>query len=106
MNRIIFSLFILTSCTIKNEFSINDWAYYRGDNSVSHYKPFDLINKDNVHKLTKVWEYKSSDHDLENRSQIQCNPLIIDGVLFGTSAKMKLFALNASNGSFLWEFDP
>ena len=106
MYRIIFSLFILTSCTIKNEFSINDWAYYRGDNSVSHYKPFDLINKDNVHKLTKVWEYKSSDHDLENRSQIQCNPLIIDGVLFGTSAKMKLFALNASNGSLLWEFDP
>ena len=52
MNRIIFSLFILTSCTIKNEFSINDWAYYRGDNSVSHYKPFDLINKDNVHMLT------------------------------------------------------
>jgi len=51
MNRIIFSLFILTSCTIKNEFSINDWAYYRGDNSVSHYKPFDLINKDNVHML-------------------------------------------------------
>ena len=65
-----------------------------------------MINKDNVHKLTKVWEYKSSDHDLENRSQIQCNPLIIDGVLFGTSAKMKLFALNASNGSLLWEFDP
>ena len=58
MNRIIFSLFILTSCTIKNEFSINDWAYYRGDNSVSHYKPFDLINKDNVHKLTKVLEDK------------------------------------------------
>ena len=51
MNRIIFSLFILTSCTIKNEFSINDWAYYRGDNSVSNYKPFDLINKDNVHML-------------------------------------------------------
>ena len=51
MNRIIFSLFILTSCAIKNEFSINDWAYYRGDNSVSHYKPFDLINKDNVHML-------------------------------------------------------
>ena len=51
MNRIIFSLFIFTACTIKNEFSINDWAYYRGDNSVSHYKPFDLINKDNVHML-------------------------------------------------------
>ena len=51
MNRIIFSLFIVISCTIKNEFCINDWAYYRGDNSVSNYKPFDLINKDNVHML-------------------------------------------------------
>ena len=107
MNRIFFYLlFFLTSCTFKREFSINDWAYYRGDNSVSHFKPFDQINIDNVHKLTKTWEFKSNDHDLENRSQIQCNPLIIDGVLFGTSAKMKLFALDASNGSKLWEFDP
>ena len=44
MNRFfIYLLFFLTSCTFKREFSINDWAYYRGDNSVSHFKPFDQI---------------------------------------------------------------
>ena len=44
--------------------------------------------------------------DAEDRSQIQCNPIIIDGVLYGTSPKMKLFALDAATGGELWRFDP
>ncbi len=104
--KILFLFVLIIGCNNKNKFSINDWAYYRGDNHVSHYKPYNHINKDNVHKLKKSWVYNSNDFDPENRSQIQCNPLIIDGVLYGTSPKMKLFALDASNGKKLWEFDP
>jgi quinoprotein glucose dehydrogenase len=32
--------------------------------------------------------------------------LIIDGILYGTSPKLKLFALDASTGEELWRFDP
>ena len=104
--RILFFLIFLLSCSKIRDFSDNDWAYYRGDNSVSHYKPFDQINVSNVHKLQKVWEFKSDDHDKNNRSQIQCNPLIVDGVVYGTTPTMKLFALDGSSGNKIWIFDP
>ena len=105
MKKIVFFL-LLFGCQPKNKFNIDDWAYYRGDNHVSHYKPYNEINIDNVHTLKKAWVFDAEDFDAENRSQIQCNPLVIDGILFGTSAKMKLFALDATNGKILWLFDP
>ena len=42
----------------------------------------------------------------ENRSQVQCNPIIVDGALYGTSPGLALFALDAATGEKLWRFDP
>jgi quinoprotein glucose dehydrogenase len=84
----------------------NNWAWYLGGADVNQYSSLDQINVDNVDQLEAVWVYKSGDADPENRSQIQCNPLIIDGVLYGTSAQLKLLALNAATGEELWRFDP
>ncbi|MFX5530457.1 hypothetical protein ABTD83_21680, partial [Acinetobacter baumannii] len=39
-------------------------------------------------------------------TQIQVNPIIMNGVFFGVSPKLKLFALDAKNGKKFWEFDP
>ena len=53
-----------------------------------------------------AWIYRSGDARTNNLSQIQCNPLIVDGVLYGTSPGIKLFALDAATGRELWRFDP
>ena len=45
-----------------------------------------------------AWTYRAGGADPNNRSQIQCNPLIIDGVLYGTSPDLQLFALDAATG--------
>lgn len=37
---------------------------------------------------------------------IQCNPIVRNGVLYGTSPGLKLFALDAATGEELWMFDP
>ncbi|MDA0194428.1 MAG: PQQ-binding-like beta-propeller repeat protein [Bacteroidetes bacterium] len=79
---------------------------YLGDKSVSHYSQLDQINKENVNRLKQAWIYDGGKTSTNNRTQIQCNPLIIDGVLFGTTALLKLFALNAATGEQLWQFDP
>ena len=84
----------------------NDWPVYLGNNSSSHYSYLDEINRTNIGRLQPVWEYHTGDDISENRSQIQCNPLIINGVLYGTSPKLKVFALNAAKGTRIWEFDP
>ena len=83
-----------------------DWPAYHGDKRVSHYSILDQITKANVNKLKVAWKYDGGEADPNNRSQIQCNPLIIDGVLYGTSATRKLFALNAATGERIWQFNP
>ena len=83
-----------------------DWPVYLGDNSSSHYFNLTEINKQNVDQLQVAWEYHTGDDVSENRSQIQCNPIIINGILYGTSPKLKVFALNAITGKKIWEFDP
>jgi len=33
-------------------------------------------------------------------------PLVVDGILYGTSPRLKLLALEAATGRELWRFDP
>jgi quinoprotein glucose dehydrogenase len=83
-----------------------DWPVYLADNFSSHYSKLTGINRDNIDQLDLAWEYHTGDDVSENRSQIQCNPIIIDGILYATSPSLKVFALNAATGKRIWEFDP
>jgi len=83
-----------------------NWGVYLGDKSSSQYSALKQITRRNVRKLEQVWVYHSQDPGKDNLSQIQCNPLIVDGVLYGTSPRMQLFALQADTGVELWRFDP
>jgi quinoprotein glucose dehydrogenase len=84
----------------------HNWASYLGDNSRSHFSQLKQINPGNVKKLEVAWTYHSGDARSDNFSQIQCNPLVIDGVLYGTTPQLKLIALDAVTGRELWRFDP
>ncbi|MCZ6672352.1 MAG: c-type cytochrome [Verrucomicrobia bacterium] len=83
-----------------------DWPVYLGDKSSSQYSTLDQITVENVDRLEVAWVYNSGGTSPDNRSQIQCNPLIIDGVLYGSSPDLVLFALNAATGKELWRFHP
>jgi len=84
----------------------HDWPMHGGDPEGSHYSRLDQINISNVSKLQVAWTYRTGDKRSDNRSQIQCNPIVIAGVLYGTSPQLKVFALNAATGENLWTFDP
>jgi len=92
--------------TDKNTGAGQDWPVYLGDNYSSHYSTLTEINKGNVAQLQVAWEYHTGDDILEDRTQIQCNPIIISGTLYGTSPNLKVIALNAATGTRQWEFDP
>jgi len=101
-------LIVLFSCERKPSFQYAgaDWPAYHGDKTVSHYSRLDQITKANVNKLKMAWRYNGGEADPKGRSQIQCNPLIVNGILYGTSATRKLFALNAATGEKIWQFNP
>jgi quinoprotein glucose dehydrogenase len=83
-----------------------NWDTYLGDKASSHYSMLKQITPRNVSKLRVAWTYRTGGLDPNNRSQIQCNPLIIDGVLFGTTPDLQLFALDAATGHERWRFNP
>lgn len=84
----------------------SDWPVYLGGKNNSHFSPLDQINRENVNDLEIAWEFHTGDADAEGRTQIQCNPIIVDGIMYATSPKLKLFALNASTGEEIWRYDP
>lgn len=84
----------------------HNWPVYLGGKSSNQFSPLTQINTLNIHKLRPVWEYHSENGRPGENTQIQCNPIIINGVLYGTSPKLQVFALDAATGKEIWKFNP
>ncbi len=78
------------------------WQVSRGNAESNCYSPLDQINTNNVKDLKVAWTYNTGD----TGAAIQCNPIIVDGIMYVTSPALKVIALEASNGKMLWQFDP
>lgn len=103
---VVYSITMLSSCKSNTEGSYKDWSVYGGTKNAIHYSSLKEIDTSNVNQLQVSWVYHTGDADTVFRSQIQCNPIIVDGILYGTTPKMKLFAADASTGKQKWVFDP
>ena len=99
-------LFCLLFCSCRSGEKYSRWQHYKGSPESIHYSSLSQIDTGNVKQLQIAWEYHTGDADTVHHSQIQCNPIIVDGVLFGTSPQMKLFALDAATGQEKWVFNP
>ncbi len=82
-----------------------DWPAHGGDPGHTQYSSLDQITPSNVQQLRVAWTYRTGDVRAE-RSEIQCNPIIVHGVLYATSPQLKAFALDAATGKPRWVFDP
>ena len=81
----------------KLSYGSREWKEYLGGPERNHYSPLDQITKENVSQLKIAWEYHTHDS-----GQIQCNPIIVDGVLYGITATTRPFALDAATGKEIW----
>lgn len=82
------------------------WSVYRGDAANTAYSGLDQINKENVQHLEVAWTYNTGDAEPGNHSTIQCNPIVVNGMMYVTSPKLKLIALDPASGKEIWKFDP
>src|SRR5262249_29608590 len=81
-----------------------DWAVYGGGRESLRYSTLRQIDRDNVKSLEVAWTFDSG--DAYAGSEMQCNPLVIDGVLYATTPKVDVIALDAATGALKWRFDP
>jgi quinoprotein glucose dehydrogenase len=86
--------------------SHHEWQVYGGDLAGSKYSALDQINRTNINKLKPAWIYRCDDMRDNPASTIECNPIIVDGVMFITTSGLKVVALEAATGTQRWVFDP
>jgi quinohemoprotein ethanol dehydrogenase len=77
------------------------WMSHGRGYSEQRYSPLAKINKDTVGKLGLAWFA-----DLDTNRGQEATPLVVDGVLYTTTAWSKVKAFDAKTGAALWAFDP
>jgi PQQ-dependent dehydrogenase (methanol/ethanol family) len=78
-----------------------EWLSYGRTYDEQRFSPLDQINTETVKDLGLAW-WAEFDTD---RGQ-EATPLVVDGVLYTTTAWSKVFAFDAATGEKKWSFDP
>lgn len=83
-----------------------DWPNVGNDKGAMRYSPLKQINRDNVKNLKVAWTYHTGDAGAGDSTTIECTPIVIGGVMYLTTVKAKVVALDAATGREIWKFDP
>ncbi|HVN27207.1 MAG TPA: PQQ-binding-like beta-propeller repeat protein, partial [Candidatus Binataceae bacterium] len=78
-----------------------DWMSYGRTYSEQRFSLLDKINTDNVKNLGLAWSY-----DLDTDRGQEATPVVVDGVMYITTAWSMVKAFDAKTGKLLWAYDP
>jgi quinoprotein glucose dehydrogenase len=81
-----------------------DWPNVGNDKAGTRYSTLSQINRENVGRLKVAWTYRTGDAGAA--TTIECTPLVVDGVMYVTTVRTKVVALDAATGNEKWAFDP
>ncbi len=79
----------------------DEWLTYGGTYDEQRHSKLDQINKDTVSQLGVAWTY-----DLATNRGVESTPIVVDGVMYVTSAWSVVYALDAKTGAEKWVYDP
>ena len=94
-----------------------EWRSYAGDPGSTKYSPLDQIDAGNFSDLRIAWRWASVDADVDLEAigsdderlsifGLQATPLMIDGVLYLSTALYQAAAVDAGTGETIWVHDP
>jgi len=78
--------------------TFRSWPRSHGDNGSRRYSSLKQITRENVRSLEVAWTYHSKD----GAANVQCTPIVVDGVLYAPTAGRALVALDAASGVERW----
>ena len=79
----------------------DNWLNYGRGYSEQRYTPLDQINDRNVGQLKLAWAV-----ELDTSRGQEATPIVVDGVMYTSTAWSKVMAIEAATGRVLWQFDP
>lgn len=74
------------------------WARSQGDNGARRYSTLRQITRDNVRDLEIAWTFRSGD----GAANVQCTPIVADGLLYAPTPGRAIVALDAATGVERW----
>jgi quinoprotein glucose dehydrogenase len=83
-----------------------DWPVVGNDPGGMRYSQLEQINRENVHQLEVAWTYHTGELVDGQGNTIECTPIVVDGVMYVTTGRLRVVALNAATGETIWSFDP
>ncbi|HKW39952.1 MAG TPA: PQQ-binding-like beta-propeller repeat protein [Gemmatimonadales bacterium] len=81
-----------------------EWPVYGGGPESIRYSSLTQINRANVKHLKVAWTFDASDG--VETSELEVNPIVVNGILYTTTVSLYVVALNAATGTLVWRFDP
>ena len=78
-----------------------EWLTYGGTYDEQRHSGLTQIDTNNVSKLGVAWTY-----DLATARGVESTPIVVDGVMYVTSAWSVVYALDAQTGRELWVYNP
>jgi quinohemoprotein ethanol dehydrogenase len=78
-----------------------NWMSYGRTYDEQRFSPMKQITDQNVGHLGLAWYY-----DVDIRRGQEASPLVVDGVMYFTTAWSRVVALDAATGAKLWAYDP
>jgi quinoprotein glucose dehydrogenase len=84
----------------------SEWRDYGRDSARSYYSPLQQIRKENVSDLRVAWVYHTGSASDALKTSLECNPLVVNGMMYVTSPVMEVIALDAETGREVWKYNP
>ena len=94
-----FGVLLLAGCSQSD--GDGKWSKHGRTADEQRFSPLEQITSQNVDQLGLAWF-----HDLDTRRGQEATPIMVDGVLYVSTAWSKVVAFDAASGEVLWDYDP
>lgn len=93
---------LLVACRSDKKNDYLSWDTYRASKDAAQFSGLKQITTENVHLLEPAWEFHTGDNG--PRTPMECNPIVIGDIMYVTSPKLDLIALDAKTGERQWHY--
>ena len=78
-----------------------NWLAYGRTYEEQRFSPLTQINRENVKELGLAW-FK----DMRSNRALEATPIVVDGMMFVSTAWSRVYAIDAKTGEEIWFYDP